>query len=225
MDGTPDVIYLQDWFDGWLGAGQARVILPITDPYVVHHGALGSFATVYLPRRRRRRGAGGAHRARCAASRAVLHARRRRPRASSCRPTASATSSCVSERFTVIGTSAARHDLSGARRAAALARRRQRAARAADRQPPPAGPRHRRGAGATSTPSTWRSTTLDPPPQPPRRDRPAGLGHAHRPHRHAAGVRREPAPDPGAQLQQPLPRRCSPGSASPAWCSRAPPPA
>ena len=29
--------------------GAARVILPITDPYVVHHGALGSFATVYLP--------------------------------------------------------------------------------------------------------------------------------------------------------------------------------
>jgi phosphonoacetate hydrolase len=27
---------------------RARVILPITDPYVVHHGALGSFATVYL---------------------------------------------------------------------------------------------------------------------------------------------------------------------------------
>ena len=25
------------------------MILPITDPYVVHHGALGSFATVYLP--------------------------------------------------------------------------------------------------------------------------------------------------------------------------------
>ena len=35
--------------DGWLGAAAARVILPITDPYVVHHGALGSFATVYLP--------------------------------------------------------------------------------------------------------------------------------------------------------------------------------
>jgi hypothetical protein len=31
-----------------VGAGRARVILPITDPYVVHHGALGSFATVYL---------------------------------------------------------------------------------------------------------------------------------------------------------------------------------
>jgi phosphonoacetate hydrolase len=47
--GRPQVIYLQDLLDGWLGAGRARVILPITDPYVVHHGALGSFATVYLP--------------------------------------------------------------------------------------------------------------------------------------------------------------------------------
>lgn len=47
--GEPDVIYLQDVMDGIVGAGQARVILPITDPYVVHHGALGSFATVYLP--------------------------------------------------------------------------------------------------------------------------------------------------------------------------------
>ena len=50
--------------DAWLGAAAARVILPITDPYVVHHGALGSFATVYLPRglrrRRRLRAAGGA---------------------------------------------------------------------------------------------------------------------------------------------------------------------
>ena len=35
--------------DDWLGRGKARVILPITDPYVVHHGALGSFATAYLP--------------------------------------------------------------------------------------------------------------------------------------------------------------------------------
>ena len=47
-DGTPQVIYLQALFDEWLGAGGARVILPITDPYVAHHGALGSFATVYL---------------------------------------------------------------------------------------------------------------------------------------------------------------------------------
>ena len=47
--GAPDVIYLQDALDKWLGASSARVILPITDPYVVHHGALGSFATAYLP--------------------------------------------------------------------------------------------------------------------------------------------------------------------------------
>jgi phosphonoacetate hydrolase len=48
LDASPNVIYLQDLLDGWLGAARARVILPITDPYVVHHGALGSFATIYL---------------------------------------------------------------------------------------------------------------------------------------------------------------------------------
>jgi phosphonoacetate hydrolase len=48
MDASPNVIYLQDVLDGWLGSDQSRVILPITDPYVVHHGALGSYATVHL---------------------------------------------------------------------------------------------------------------------------------------------------------------------------------
>lgn len=48
-DGKPDVIYLQDLLDEWLGKDEAKVILPITDPYVIHHGALGSFATIYLP--------------------------------------------------------------------------------------------------------------------------------------------------------------------------------
>ena len=48
LDASPNVIYLQDLLDEWLGPGQARVILPITDPYVVHHGALGSYATVHL---------------------------------------------------------------------------------------------------------------------------------------------------------------------------------
>ena len=47
--GAPNVIYLQDEMDRILSPAAARVILPITDPYVVHHGALGSFATVYLP--------------------------------------------------------------------------------------------------------------------------------------------------------------------------------
>jgi phosphonoacetate hydrolase len=49
LDASPNVIFLQDLLDGWLGPERTRVILPITDPYVVHHGALGSFATVYLP--------------------------------------------------------------------------------------------------------------------------------------------------------------------------------
>ena len=46
--GRPNVIYLQLLLDEWLGAGKANVILPITDPYVVHHGAFGSFALIYL---------------------------------------------------------------------------------------------------------------------------------------------------------------------------------
>ncbi|MDA5095874.1 alkaline phosphatase family protein, partial [Aliiroseovarius sp. KMU-50] len=48
-DGSPKVVYAQDLMDEWLGKDAARVILPITDPYVVHHGSLGSFATCYLP--------------------------------------------------------------------------------------------------------------------------------------------------------------------------------
>jgi len=51
-EGDPDVIYLQDVLDGWrnegAAEGTARVVLTITDPYVVHHGALGSFCTIYL---------------------------------------------------------------------------------------------------------------------------------------------------------------------------------
>jgi phosphonoacetate hydrolase len=46
-NGEPDVIFLQEILDRRFGPGRTRVILPITDPYVVHHGALGSFATVY----------------------------------------------------------------------------------------------------------------------------------------------------------------------------------
>tara|TARA_R110000787_G_scaffold86057_9_gene183335 strand:+ start:34853 stop:36118 length:1266 start_codon:yes stop_codon:yes gene_type:complete len=46
-DGTPNVVFLQDVLDAQFGENAGRVILPITDPYVVHHGALGSFATIY----------------------------------------------------------------------------------------------------------------------------------------------------------------------------------
>jgi len=47
-DGLPNVIYLESELTRKFGQG-FRVILPITDPYVVHHGALGSFAVVHLP--------------------------------------------------------------------------------------------------------------------------------------------------------------------------------
>jgi phosphonoacetate hydrolase len=110
LDGSPDVIYLQDWFDAKLGPAVARVILPITDPYVVHHGALGSFATVYLPAGARAddfaadlqqlRGMETVLSREAAAARFELPADRIGDLV------------CVSERFTVIGTSASRHDLS-----------------------------------------------------------------------------------------------------------------
>ncbi|MDP3761168.1 MAG: phosphonoacetate hydrolase [Ramlibacter sp.] len=111
LDGTPDVVYLQDWCDAQLGPAKARVILPITDPYVVHHGALGSFATIYLPadvparpvvqQLQRHRGMEVVLTREEAAQKFELPADR------------IGDVVCVSERFTVIGTSASRHDLSG----------------------------------------------------------------------------------------------------------------
>jgi len=53
--GRPNIVFLQDLLDARYGVQFARVILPITDPYVVHHGALGSYATIYLHDGERRR--------------------------------------------------------------------------------------------------------------------------------------------------------------------------
>ena len=109
--GAPQVIYLQDVLDGWLGAGRARVILPITDPYVVHHGALGSFATVYLP--------DGVDAGAAAGSVAALPGMDLvLDREEGCRrvelpPDRMGDLIAISARHTVIGTSAAKHDLSG----------------------------------------------------------------------------------------------------------------
>jgi phosphonoacetate hydrolase len=113
MDAQPDVIYLQDLLDAWTGAAACRVILPITDPYVVHHGALGSFATVYLPGD----GAGTdvpALQARLAARRGIEGVFTRAQAAERFELPADRIGDLVviSERFTVLGTSAARHDLS-----------------------------------------------------------------------------------------------------------------
>jgi len=110
LDAQPDVIYLQDLLDGWLGAATARVILPITDPYVVHHGALGSFATVYLPAEIDT----PALVARLAAQRGVESVWTRAQAAERFELPADRIGDIVvvSERSTVIGTAAARHDLS-----------------------------------------------------------------------------------------------------------------
>jgi phosphonoacetate hydrolase len=110
-DGRPDVIYLQDILDHWQGAGSTRVILPITDPYVVHHGALGSFATIYLneapalpqllPRLRQLPGVDLALTRADACTRFELPADRMGDIV------------VVSARHKVLGTSRARHDLTG----------------------------------------------------------------------------------------------------------------
>ena len=47
-DGTANVIYLEDALNARFGAGAVRVICPIADPFVRHHGALGSFVRVHL---------------------------------------------------------------------------------------------------------------------------------------------------------------------------------
>ncbi|WP_226366456.1 alkaline phosphatase family protein [Pseudonocardia sp. ICBG162] len=47
-DGEPTVHYLTDVLEE-AGVAVDEVVLPITDPYVRHHGALGSFAWIYLP--------------------------------------------------------------------------------------------------------------------------------------------------------------------------------
>jgi phosphonoacetate hydrolase len=109
--GRPDVLYLQDLFDDWLGAGRARVILPITDPYVVHHGALGSFAVVYLPASV----AAGGMAAKLGALPDIETALTRHEAAARFELPADRLGDLVvvSTRHKVLGTSAARHDLSG----------------------------------------------------------------------------------------------------------------
>jgi phosphonoacetate hydrolase len=47
MNDKPRVVFLEDELSRRFGAGAARVICPITDPFVHHHGALGSFVRVY----------------------------------------------------------------------------------------------------------------------------------------------------------------------------------
>jgi len=114
-DGQPNVIYLQDHLDSWLGTGVARVILPITDPYVVHHGALGSFALAYLPDDTRANIDEATIRARIAGLHGIESVLTRAAAADRYELPADRIGDLVvvSRKDTVLGTSASRHDLSG----------------------------------------------------------------------------------------------------------------
>ena len=111
LDASPNVIYLQDVLDEWLGAARTRVILPITDPYVVHHGALGSYATVYLPAELTAASLAG----RIAALRGIELVLTRTDAARRFELPADRIGDLVviGERAVVIGGAAAKHDLSG----------------------------------------------------------------------------------------------------------------
>jgi phosphonoacetate hydrolase len=47
-DGSPNVLFVEDMLEAKFGENGFRVICPITDPYVKHHGALGSYVVVHV---------------------------------------------------------------------------------------------------------------------------------------------------------------------------------
>ncbi|MDI3403710.1 phosphonoacetate hydrolase [Streptomyces cavernicola] len=110
-DGAARVVHLQDELDARLEPGAARVVLPITDPYTVHHGALGSYATVHLP--------ASADRAAVAAGLAQLEGVEEvLTREAACERFELPGDRIgdlvvIAERNTVLGTTPARHDISG----------------------------------------------------------------------------------------------------------------
>ena len=111
-DGSPNVIWLEDVLNERFGAGSVRVICPITDPFVRHHGALGSFVRVYLKTDQSR-------------LRAMMDATRALPGIALVLTGPAAAQrfqtpleyegdfTALAERHTVIGSAAALHDLSG----------------------------------------------------------------------------------------------------------------
>jgi len=108
--GRPNIVFLQDLLDGWYGAATTRVILPITDPYVVHHGALGSYATVYLSTDRLM---DAAVRIKSLPGISLVLTRDEACHRFELPPDRVGDLVIVAERLTVIGTNADRHDLSG----------------------------------------------------------------------------------------------------------------
>ena len=109
--GNPNIVFLQDILDRDRGIAPARVLLPITDPYVVHHGALGSYATVYagaaqdiVSIARLLQGIAGVEEV---LDRAAASHRFELP------PDRIGDLVVLGDRLTVLGTSASKHDLSG----------------------------------------------------------------------------------------------------------------
>ncbi|KAM0717105.1 hypothetical protein Q7P37_006957 [Cladosporium fusiforme] len=47
-DGAPNVLFIEDFLNERWPEAESRVICPIADPFVVHHGALGGFVRVHL---------------------------------------------------------------------------------------------------------------------------------------------------------------------------------
>ena len=109
--GRPQVAFLQDALDQALGQDSTRVLLPITDPYVVHHGALGSYATVYLKN-------GTAQQSVVDALKAIPEVEEVLDRATAAArfelpPDRIGDLVVLAHRLAVLGTSANKHDLSG----------------------------------------------------------------------------------------------------------------
>jgi phosphonoacetate hydrolase len=111
-DGSPNVIWLEDVLNREFGARAVRVICPITDPFVRHHGDLGSFVRVYLKGGRDRLGA-------------MMETTRKIPGVEMVLTGAETAKrfetpveyegdfAVIAERHTVIGSAVALHDLSG----------------------------------------------------------------------------------------------------------------
>ncbi|WP_437625911.1 phosphonoacetate hydrolase [Sorangium sp. So ce1151] len=114
-DRSPNVRYLEDALRE-AGVPGFRVLLPITDPYVVHHGALGSYATVYVDA-----APGGALERAAAALARIPGVELVLPREDAARRFALPDDRIgdlvvLGDRSTVLGKSAAYHDLSAVQR-------------------------------------------------------------------------------------------------------------
>lgn len=110
-DGRPKVVFLQDHLDREFGPGDTKVICPITDAFVRHHGALGGFVRVW------RQGGRASAQDIIRLAESLPGVELALPREEACRrfdlpPDREGDVAVLADRFTVIGASEAEHDLS-----------------------------------------------------------------------------------------------------------------